>query len=252
MLSIKRLNDEGYVHGDIKPDNFIYNNPKNYYLIDFNASDEINKENNNKKMGTFPYIPPEKNRFTDFHNKFSNVKSDLWSVGIILLQFISKNKNIFLKNGKNCEESSLFQYSKLYGSDKSKIQKYKKIQFNGQLDFFQPDFIIFNYHREEEEEKVNIINLIKNLLEIDANKRITVAQALNNDFFKNEIDDYYCKYCLNKISNEELSNKYDLIDKFKICVICNKIIENEKIKNCEICKNVLHISCSKKDNVHAK
>ena len=61
---------------------------------------------------------------------------------------------------------------------------------------------------------------------------------MDNDFFKNEIDDYYCKYCLNKISNEELSNKYDLIDKFKICVICNKIIENEKIKNCEICKNV--------------
>ena len=61
LLSIKRLIDEGYVHGDIKPDNFIYNNPKNYYLIDFNASDEINKENNNKKMGTFPCIPPEKN-----------------------------------------------------------------------------------------------------------------------------------------------------------------------------------------------
>ena len=93
---------------------------------------------------------------------------------------------------------------------------------------------------------MNIINLIKNLLEFDANKRITVAQALNNDFFKNEIDDYYCKYCLNKISNEELSNKYDWIDKFKICVIWNKIIENEKIKNCEICKNALHISCSKK------
>ena len=93
---------------------------------------------------------------------------------------------------------------------------------------------------------MNIINLIKNLLEIDANKRITVTQVLNNDFFRNEIDDYYYKYCLNKISKEELSNKYDLIDKFKICVICNKIRENKKIKNCGICKNVLHISCSKK------
>ena len=79
-----------------------------------------------------------------------------------------------------------------------------------------------------------------------------MAQALDNDFFKNEIDDYYCKYCLNKISQEELSNKYELIDKFKICVICNKIIENEKIKNCEICKNVLHIFALKKDNVHVK
>ena len=74
-----------------------------------------------------------------------------------------------------------------------------------------------------------------------------MTQALDNDFFKNKIDDYYCRYCLNNITKKELSNKYELIDKFKICVIYNKIIENEKIKNCEICKNVLHISCSKKE-----
>ena len=57
-----------------------------------------------------------------------------------------------------------------------------------------------------------------------------MTQALNNDFFKNEIDDYNCKYCLNKITEKELSNKYELIDKFKIFVVCDKIIENEKLK----------------------
>ena len=81
-------------------------------------------------MGPFPYIPPEKNRFTDFHNKISNVKSDLWSLGIILLQFISKNKNIFLRKRKDCEENSLFQYSILYGTNKSRIQKNKIIQLD--------------------------------------------------------------------------------------------------------------------------
>ena len=126
LLSIKKLNNMGYVHGDIKPDNFIYNNRENYYLIDFNSSDTKNKENNNIKIANFPYIPPEKNKYSDLYKDISNVKSDLWNLGIILLQFISKNKNIFLKNGKNCEESSLFQYSKLYGSDKSKIKNIKK------------------------------------------------------------------------------------------------------------------------------
>ena len=85
LLSIKKLNNIGYVHGDIKPDNFIYNNPENYYLIDFNSSDMKNKENNNTKIVTFPYIPQEKNKYTYLYKDISNVKSDLWSVGIILL-----------------------------------------------------------------------------------------------------------------------------------------------------------------------
>ena len=62
---------------------------------------------------------------------------------------------------------------------------------------------------------MNIINLIKNLLEIDVNKRITETQALDNDFFKNKIDDYYCRYCLNKITKKELSNKYELMINLK-------------------------------------
>ena len=59
-MSIKKLNNIGYFHGDIKPDNF---NPENYYLIDFNSSDMKNKENNNIKIATFPYISPEKKIF---------------------------------------------------------------------------------------------------------------------------------------------------------------------------------------------
>ena len=41
-----------------------------------------------------------------------------------------------------------------------------------------------------------------------------MTQALDNDIFKNEIDDYYCKYYLSKITEKELYNKYELIDKF--------------------------------------
>ena len=40
LLSIKKLNEIHYVHGDIKPKNFIYNYPENNYLIDFNAFDK--------------------------------------------------------------------------------------------------------------------------------------------------------------------------------------------------------------------
>ena len=75
LLSLKKLNEVGYVHGDIKPNNYINNNPKNYYLIDFNASDKINKKNNSRKIENFPYMPPEKNKYISFYNnKITNVK----------------------------------------------------------------------------------------------------------------------------------------------------------------------------------
>ena len=158
LISIKKLNSIGYVHGDIKPENFIYNNPNYYYLIDFNGSGKIGKKNENKKIASFPYMPPEKNIFTGFFNdNISNKESDLWSVGIILLQFITKNNIKFLKKGNNCEEKSLFQYSKLYGSNTSRIKTEKKIQFNKELDIFRPTVINKNYKREEIEKKMQLI-----------------------------------------------------------------------------------------------
>ena len=100
-------------------------------------------------------MPPEKNIYTGFFNdNISNKESDLWSVGIILLQFITKNNIKFLKKGNNCEEKSLFQYSKLYGSNISKIKIEKKIQFNKELDIFRPNVINKNYKREEIEKKI--------------------------------------------------------------------------------------------------
>ena len=253
LLSIKKLNDIGYVHGDVKPENFIYINPNYYYLIDFNGSGKIGKKNENKKIASFPYMPPEKNIFTGFFNdNISNKESDLWSVGIILLQFITKNNIKFLKKGNNCEEKSLFQYSKLYGSNISKIKIEKKIQFNKELDIFRPNVINKNYKREEIEKK-NTIDLIKKLLQIDANERITVDDALNNDFFINEIDKDYCEFCLNIAKDKTLrDNKYEMIEKFKICVICNKKKENKKIMKCKNCDNFFHFECSKNNQCSCK
>ena len=70
---------------------------------------------------------------------------------------------------------------------------------------------------------------------------------MENDFFKNEIDNDYCNYCLDvaKKNKNNLNEKYEIIEKFKICIICNKKEENEKTRKCEICENYLHIKCVK-------
>ena len=46
-------------------------------------------------------------------------------------------------------------------------------------------------------------------------------------------------------NKNNLNEKYEIIEKFKICVIFNKKEENEKTRKCEICENYLHIKCVK-------
>ena len=84
-------------------------------------------------------------------------------------------------------------------------------------------------------------------------KRITVDDALNNDFFINEIDKDYCEFCMNIAKDKTLrDNKYEMIEKFKICVICNKKKENKKIMKCKNCDNYFHFECSKNDQCSCK
>ena len=90
--------------------------------------------------------------------------------------------------------------------------------------------------------KENIIDLIKNILKLDINKRITIDEALNNNFFKDEIDNNYCEYCINMVNKNNKEDKYKMIENFKICAICNKK-KDEKNVECDICGNYLHVKC---------
>jgi len=64
LLAIKQLKEKGYIHGDIKPNNFLNNNPERYWLIDFDSS--YNATTSASHSLTFPFIPPikKKNRNT--------------------------------------------------------------------------------------------------------------------------------------------------------------------------------------------
>ena len=134
----------------MKPDNFIYINKKNYYLIDFDFSVTIGSENPRKC--SYPYNAPEKNNYTLLYNNASE-KSDIWSVGIILLFFYIK-KNIYSKyfideysDFSQTNFSSLAEYVLIYGDyvknyivkDKHKvlerfIQKYLKNEPKNYID----------------------------------------------------------------------------------------------------------------------
>ena len=262
LLTIQELNSKNYFHGDIKPDNYLYLNPQKYVLIDFNASGKINGKDLSQKIATYPYIPPEINKYCEINIK-NDKKRDLWSVGIILLLFMVKNEDIFenilkeklkekLEN-LNQEEKSLFQYAMLYGVNKSNIKIAQKIKVEGKLGNFNNYFIENNYKRDENEKK-NAIDLIKKLLKLDTNKRINIKNAINHAFFKNmnEANEDIIKYYKEIITQKKLEEKYNMIKDFKICVICNKHKIDEILKECRYCGNYYHTQCIKNKSCTCK
>ncbi len=188
LLSIKKLNEKKYVHGDIKPNNFLYNNENEYWLIDFDSS--YNATTSASHSSTFPFIPPERNCYiVQYSNKF-DFRSDLWSVGIILLCFMAK-KQLFQKVFKlnnNQRLNELCVYIKLYGISKLGLQLKDKALISGKVTYIQ-NFIERNCVRGGDK----AIDLIKKLLELDVTKRINVEEALNHSFFD---EGEYSKYCL--------------------------------------------------------
>jgi serine/threonine protein kinase len=168
LQSIKHMNDKGYIHGDIKPSNFLFYDSNEYHLIDFNSSIKISsKLNNRNRLGPFPYIAPETNYLFGCYNDIANEKSDLWSVGIILLSFLAKKEVEFEidQNIKENRKKSLYQYKTLY----------ENIEINcTEIDIknckYDKSFIKNDIERENKDAN----DLVENLLKLDLNERLNV------------------------------------------------------------------------------
>ena len=80
----------GYVHLDIKPENFVLDDNNNLVLIDFGTCKQIVKTNSlsniKTKIGSEGYLSPEA------AINYYNDKTDLWSVGVILYILLTNEK----------------------------------------------------------------------------------------------------------------------------------------------------------------
>jgi len=61
-------------------------------LIDFDSAH--NAITSSFNSSTFPFIPPEESLKGQYHENEFNFKSELWSVGMILIFFIAKKNNL--------------------------------------------------------------------------------------------------------------------------------------------------------------
>ena len=237
LNAIKYCHSFDIVHRDIKPDNLILSEDKKLIkLIDFGSSYDLNNLSNEQKyeeilkkektqkkifkyfVGTPGFIAPE-----CIHNKFSDKRSDYWSLGCLLYNLLTGFPPFLGENTFDILEKA------------------------SEGKFIFPEGILSN----------DAIDLINKLIVVDADKRLNIEQMFNHPFLKNE---YENKNFLENIPNlsekeEEFYNfrinlvkKYEKAKKIKEDLNCIKENENldDEIKNNS---NELMNLINNKDNI---
>ena len=157
LLSIKNLNNIGYCHLDIKLENFLVDNDEKLVLTDLGSIKKLDEKNQNyllpfeNALGTPSYIPPE---FLVYH--YGN-KSDIWSIGVCFYNMIM---NDMLYN-------DILQY-----------QYYNSFESCNKLDI------------DETKLSKKGKKLLNSMLIVNPNKRISLDDAINSQWFDNIREQY--------------------------------------------------------------
>ena len=171
--AIHYYNSLNIIHRDLKPENVLIanknktNNYPNIKICDFGMSKIVEKQSmQNKVVGSLYYVAPE------VLNKNYNEKCDLWSCGVIMYFLLTKK----------------VPFSGTFNDEI--IEKIKK----GVYDTKSPPL---------DKLSQNALDLLQKLLTLDVNKRITIQEALNHPWLKEQ----NAKELYNNILDEKIAQK---------------------------------------------
>lgn len=149
------LESKHIMHRDLKPSNIIFDSKKKKEIkfVDFGLSDYSNSKNFiHKKCGTPGFIAPEvinlRSQSVDY-----NTSCDVFSLGMVFYCIISGK---IAYDGRN--------FNEVYDNNR-----------NGDVDFEDNDLILNSSDNE--------IDLLKKMLDMDQNVRITPDEALKHPYF---------------------------------------------------------------------
>ena len=181
------IHNKGIVHRDIKPENILLYENYGLKIIDFGLGVFKDKTNDIVFAGTPSYMSPEA-----FEGKIKK-RSDIWAVGIIYY---------------------IFCFGKFpYKTDNEK-ELYHKIK-NEEIDF---ETGRLNNVTDED------IDLIKKMLEINCDKRITANSAIRHDVFGSINHNFF--------GDESIDRYVDEFFSIKTIELMEKYVKSSIIKKC--------------------
>ena len=189
ILALKYIHQNNIVHRDIKLDNILIDLDNNIKICDFGVSRIVNKNDIMlEQCGTPAYIAPE----ILLNKGYEGFAVDVWSCGVVLYAMLSGNVPF-------------------KGADLKELN----------------NIIISGKYQPIEDISKEASHLLRNLLEIEPSKRITIENILNHpwlldvdlNFWKNQNLFTNAEYVLLAKSNVDyrnIANKDDMIENFDI------------------------------------
>lgn len=183
-LALQRVHDAGIMHRDVKPENFMIGSDFTVELIDFSLS-TFRKKSLNYKVVTLWWRPLDVLiRSYEYDNKV-----DIWSLGLVFLEFI-KGKKMFCSNSeKNIAISILTQFG--FPSEKNWPELhtcFPNIDKSGMKPL--DPHIKYCLPYEVEERYKGILPLLDACLNVNPNKRASCKEILSHPFLM----DTPCRY----------------------------------------------------------
>ena len=186
LSGLNYLHENRIMHRDLKLENILYDEKKNIAKItDFGLSRLFDYDLSAQYtiVGTFPYKPPE----VLLESTHYSPALDVWSAGCILVE-ICIGEHLFGKDNAlgvikliynilgPFNETVFPGFKTLPSSKILEHEDLQKIEVIGLIDYIKPKQI-FTFKDEE------FYDLIKKMLCIDPNKRISAKECLNHSFF---------------------------------------------------------------------
>jgi serine/threonine protein kinase len=231
VKAVKCLHDNNFLHLDIKLDNVKYDGSK-VILIDYGMASYVPY---NVSYGietpqprfTLEFTSPEGLADKD-DIYFYNDKNDIWALGITFLEIIANGMIDYIPANLNKK----YEYYEKNNSIESffiELSNYQKIQMNSSNIESFLDKYVFKYCKYKIENKDQLINLIKGMLQINPKERYNIQQIFKHKYFKELKAEYDLNSCeIIKPDNYTLSEKEPLLSGVNdIVKLCKKIIKYE-------------------------